>query len=336
MMLIRGGYMKVRRVLIKLSPPLIGLTIILIAGTILFSLFEEIPYFDAFYWTIVVISTVGFGDITPQTFMGKILFIILVIFGLSIFGYFISMISSVVTEEKLSMIFKHYFLSDGGRLSNHAIIIGWNEVARNVYEELSNNKINCIVLVDNEQLASKLNREGITTFLGSVDDERTLLNIGIDKAVAAVVTCNDTSSTIITLLKLRRLNKELKIIVSNPEEELEPILMEAGATYVVNSSNVIGRILANYVFEPTAAEVAIDLLSAGNLDLTEVKVSNKLNGKRVSEIRNLGVRSKVIMVSRRGQKYILPEPGFILHRGDVIVLIGLTEDLVRDVNIISD
>lgn len=327
--------MKIKRLLIKLSPPLIGLALIVIAGTILFSMFEGISYFDAFYWTIVVISTVGFGDITPQTFMGKILFIILVVFGLSLFGYFISMISSVVTEEKLSTIFKHYFLSDGGRMSNHAIIIGWNEVAKYVYEELRNNDIDCIVLVDNEQLASKLNREDITAFLGTVDDEKTLINLGIDRAIAAVVTCNDVSRTIITILKLRRLNKGLKIIVSNPDEELEPILMEAGATHVVNSSNVVGRLLANYVFEPIAAEVAIDLLSAGDLDITEVEVSSKMDGKRVSELRNLGVKSNIIMVLRRDQKHILPEPDFILHGGDKIVLIGLTGDLVRDVDIIS-
>ena len=294
--------MAVRRLLIKLSPPLIGLTLIIIMGTILFSLFEGISYFDAFYWTIVVISTVGFGDITPQTFMGKILFIVLVVFGLSLFGYFISMISSIITEEKLSSIFKYYFVMDGGRLSGHTIIVGWTDVAKYVYEELVNNNVQCIVLVDDDQLATKLSREGISVYFGSLEDNKHLEDLSIDRASAAIIVEEDPSRMILTILRLRRINKKLKIIVSNRDDELDTILREAGATHVVNSSNVLGRILANYVFEPNAADVAIDLLSAGGLDITEVRVSSRHEGKELSQLAEMGVASKVVLVSRKDKK----------------------------------
>ena len=59
------------------------LTITILIGTFGFSYFERRSLWDSFYWTIVVITTVGFGDIYPITFWGRIIFFIVAILGIS-------------------------------------------------------------------------------------------------------------------------------------------------------------------------------------------------------------------------------------------------------------
>lgn len=57
--------------------------------------------FDSFYWTITVISTVGFGDITPHTQMGKLLFILDAVSGINVYIYLITSWQATLVEERL-------------------------------------------------------------------------------------------------------------------------------------------------------------------------------------------------------------------------------------------
>ena len=58
-----------------------ALSILLTVGSLLFSAFEQIDLFNSFYWTVTVLTTVGFGDIVPRTTMGKLIYIFLVFSG---------------------------------------------------------------------------------------------------------------------------------------------------------------------------------------------------------------------------------------------------------------
>jgi voltage-gated potassium channel len=70
-------------------------------STIAFSYLEKHTLFDSFYWTITVISTVGFGDITPHTQMGKLLFILDAVSGINVYIYLITSWQATLVEERL-------------------------------------------------------------------------------------------------------------------------------------------------------------------------------------------------------------------------------------------
>lgn len=70
-------------------------------STLVFSRVEKHTLFDAFYWTITVITTVGFGDITPHTMIGKILFIFDAISGITTYVYLITSWQTSVIEARL-------------------------------------------------------------------------------------------------------------------------------------------------------------------------------------------------------------------------------------------
>ncbi len=70
-------------------------------STLVFSYVENHTIFDAFYWTITVFSTVGFGDITPHTIIGKILFIFDAISGITTYVYLITSWQASLVEARL-------------------------------------------------------------------------------------------------------------------------------------------------------------------------------------------------------------------------------------------
>jgi hypothetical protein len=70
-------------------------------STLSFSYVEKHTLFDAFYWTITVFSTVGFGDITPHTTVGKILFIFDAISGITTYVYLITSWQTSLIEARL-------------------------------------------------------------------------------------------------------------------------------------------------------------------------------------------------------------------------------------------
>jgi len=77
------------------------LIVLVCVSTVTFSYVEKHTLFDSLYWTITVRSTVGFGDITPHTVLGKILFIFDAISGISTYVYLITSWQSSLVEARL-------------------------------------------------------------------------------------------------------------------------------------------------------------------------------------------------------------------------------------------
>ena len=70
-------------------------------STVAFSIIEHHTLFDSFYWTITVFTTVGFGDITPHTIVGKVLFLVDAISGITTYIYLITSWQTSVVETRL-------------------------------------------------------------------------------------------------------------------------------------------------------------------------------------------------------------------------------------------
>jgi voltage-gated potassium channel len=111
---------------------LIILLIFITLSTIGVTFFEpSISLPRALWWSIVTLTTVGYGDITPSTIGGYIVGIIIMFFGIGILGMFTATIASIFVERKLK--------EDRGMKSfdfeNHIILCQWNHRARDIIHE---------------------------------------------------------------------------------------------------------------------------------------------------------------------------------------------------------
>ncbi len=321
----------IKKIVENFGLPILFLMGLIILGAITFSIIEGRSLLDSFYYMITVLTTVGFGDITPVTTLGKIHFIIVISLGLALFGYFISTLASILSEERLAKMFPglYGYFTDGGKLRDHAIIVGWNEYAKNAYEEFSLNGVEAVVLVDNDEDAKRLNKEGIKAYAGSLDDPNTYEALKFNEAKGIILTHQDPTEIIVTILKIRRITSKPKIITLIFNNELRDIVKQAGADNVINIAEVGGRLLANSVIEPQATYLEIDMLSRGGLDVMEYEVKENLDNREIQEV-NQEIGSHILAVSRGDQYIIRPTAKFKLRKGDKLILIGTSEEMEKD------
>ncbi len=314
----------------------VGITILLLfllvfIGAITFSIIEGRTLLDSFYYMITVLTTVGFGDITPQTPLGKIHFVIVILLGLALFGYFISSVSSVLSEDRLAKIFPvlYGFGVNGEKLRNHVIIIGWNEYAKNAYQEITMNGVDAVVVVPSEEEAKMLIREGIPAYAGSLDDDKLYRDLAFDRARGVILTEPDPTKLIIDILKIKKRMPSTPITAIIYSSEVEDIVRQAGATFVLNIAEVGGRLLANSLIEPKATYLEIDMLKRGGLDLMEYDVKENLRDETVGEVAEM-IGSEVLALVRDDEYIIKPDRNMRLKEGDKLILMGYSDQMQKD------
>jgi hypothetical protein len=132
------------------------LSILALAGAIGFMIVEDISFFDALYFTIVTISTVGYGDINPTTTVGKILAIVLVVLGVAIFLGVVANATQLLLQRRQENL----------RIQRIQMLIGL------FFSELGNDLLHICVSFDSQiqQL-----RQQIIADINSIDDSYTNL-----------------------------------------------------------------------------------------------------------------------------------------------------------------
>lgn len=114
------------------------LTAIIVFGTFGYSIFEDMPLFDAFYMTIITISTVGFSEIRPLTVVGRSITLVIIVLGISAGTYTIGVIVRWFVEGELRKIFgRRKLQKQMADLKNHFIVCGFERIGRIICQELS-------------------------------------------------------------------------------------------------------------------------------------------------------------------------------------------------------
>ncbi|HDD66265.1 MAG TPA: hypothetical protein ENG52_01405 [Nitrososphaeria archaeon] len=185
----------------------VGVLLLLVAvGTVSFHLLEGLDFFDSLYLTVTILSTVGFGDIVPETALGKVIYMGLVLTGVGVFGYAVSSIASIMAERSIFKLARGFFFLGGeGRLRNHVIVVGWNELSKAVCSELRVNGYNVVLVVERDEDAREASKAGYDALVGSPLEEATYRHVGVENARAVVLTEDDPSKNLMAILRIREI-----------------------------------------------------------------------------------------------------------------------------------
>jgi len=263
-------------------------------------------------------ATIGYGDVVPESWAGRVLALETAVMGIATF----TLLISVIAEEFLSRSLKK---SMGlGRLKGvNILVIGDTEVCEEVINELKINMRNArIAWVLSKQPQKPLDVEFV---VGDPADEDTLIRGGVSKASKAIICLSDDSKAVHTILMLKRLNRGIEVIAMARTAKSAELMREAGASLVI-SMKLLGRTLASAVFEPAVVEFLNEATTAkGVLDIVELTVSKKYDGSPLSTLMRSygeeGVRYVPVALIRGTQ--LLPTPALDtrLKEGDRVVLI---------------
>lgn len=282
----------------RLRRPIMFYAILFVLGldvlfAVLFYLAEDgLSLSDAFYWAVITTSTVGYGDITPKTTLGKSVAIAASIGGLISYMLLIS----ALTELFLSIDIKRELGLLKAKNVDIVVISDDPYLAKEVIEELhARNKHKRIVLMTTEEW--KTRPEDISHYIvGSPVELDDLKRAGIQNAEAIIITLRDESKALHSILLSRHINKRAKITVRALSIDSARLLEEAGADFVVQPT-FVASLLAGYLTDMNSVEALCDLSDARRgAHLREIPVPEWARNKSFCEVISILKREQNMIV----------------------------------------
>jgi voltage-gated potassium channel len=298
-------------------------------------LIEDVTFTQAFYQTIITISTVGFQEVKPLSTAGMYFTIFIIVTGVSSVLFFLTGLFEFVLSEALGDVWgRRRMMSNISKLENHFILCGYGRVGRSVAEELSDHGRRFVVIEQDKEAYDDCIRDGHYAINGSATDNEQLLNAGIKRAVGLVSALRSDADNLFVVLTARTMNSNLIMVARADQPESEQKLEMVGADRVISPHKIAGKRMANLLVRPGACEF-LDVAMASNLPeyfLSELKVSkgSGIVNKTIGESRireRTGV--SILAVRKVGEKSFNPNPGTdtLIEEEDVLVLIGTPEQM---------
>ena len=278
----------------------------------------EVSFLDVIYFTMISITTTGYGDVVPVADHTR-MFDALVVTPIRIFFVLIFIGTAYTfvfrrTWERWQMARLQRTLSD------HIVVAGFGTSGSEAVDELiaRGAAADEIVVIDCEaETLERAEALGCAILQADATRDKTLQAVHVDRARALIVSAGSDDTSILITLTARHLAPELPISVAVRNEDNELLARQAGATTVINPVSFAGLLLAGSTHGAHIADYIADLASSsGRVQLHEREVTPQECGKPLSAIaRGLGVR-----VYRGGRPHGFWEPeATSLAAGDTIV-----------------
>ena len=308
---------------------MVALMLVLVGGTIGYRV-VGLGLFDAFYQTLITISTVGFtevGDSDNSSY--RVITSVVIIFGVGVALYTLGFAFEAIMDGRLREHVGRSRLQHAvDQLSGHIVLCGWGQVGKSIYAALRAEGKEVVVVDRLDNLAELV---GGLAVAGEATDDAVLRRAGVERASGLVVALNSDADNMYVTLSGRSLNRDLFIVSRCNTAAATPKLLQAGADRVVNPHRIGGSRMAAFVLQPNVADFLGEAMPDGRLDVQlrefVVEPGSVLEGatiERAGVVRATGV--SVLAIKRRDGSFVhTPPPTTTLGLGDVAIVLGTPE-----------
>ena len=231
----------------------------IVGGTIGYYRIEEgWSLFDAFYMTIITLTTIGFGEVHELSMGGRIFTIILVMFGLGAAATFAAHFARMLIEGDLEEYWRKRRMERIiNRLKDHIIVCGYGRIGRAICLELTDMGSTCVVVDNNAERQHEARDHGLIVVHGNATSDLALISSGISRASAVVAALSSDSENVFVALTARDLNPDVAIIARAEDRTVESRMIKAGVNRVAYPAQLCGGQIAHLV----SKEVGLDIES---------------------------------------------------------------------------
>lgn len=290
-------------------------------------------WFTGIYWALTVMSTLGFGDITFQSDLGRVFSTFVLLSGVMLMliilpFLFIRVVYAPWLDERIRRrVNRLHSVPDD--VTGHVLICADDPIAPGLVRRLGVAGIPAYVLEPDPERALQMEDAGVPVVTGDVDSVATYEAAGVKRARLVLANASDTVNSNI-VLTVRAIDEKIPIVATAEAVDSIDVLELSGASHVVHLTNRLGEHLANRVSAGTALAHVIGKFH--DLVIAEFPVHNTpLQGKTIREtdLRALtGV--SIIGVLERG-RVIPARPDLELTASSVPVVVG-TRAQVEELN----
>lgn len=225
-------------------------------GVLGYMIIEGYSLFEAYYMTIITLSTVGFGEVRELSDGGRLFTTLLLLINLGIFTFAISSISILIGNGHLQHILLDLFMIEKlEKISEHHIVCGFGRHGQQVATELHRQNLPFVIIELHAEKLNLLREETDYFFLeGDATDDDVLLEAGIQRAATILITLPDDAANLFVVISAKQLNEKIKVISRSTNERDEAKLRKAGADFVILPEKLGGFYMATLVKNPNLVE----------------------------------------------------------------------------------
>lgn len=287
---------------------------------------------DALWWTIVTLTTVGYGDISPASVGGRIIAVFIMFFGIGLLGMLSATLASVLVEKKL----KEQRGMSSYTFEKHVIVCGWNHRSRVIVKELRTDLKTAeapIVLI--ADLPQKPLDDNLLYFIQGEVDNETLERANLAQADTVIILGDDRvevsvrdAKVVLTTLAVESINPDAYTIVELTSADNVQHCKRAKADEVIVSGELSSALISRSALNHGVTRVVSELLSAQyGHELYKLSAPALVVGKNFLEVLTLMKQQHqclVVAIEKQDNGELLSNPPveYQLEEGDELIFIA--------------
>ncbi len=254
----------------NLSFVLILITVIVLVSSAIISLVEpDFTFGDALWWSMVTLTTVGYGDLTPKTFPGRSIAVLIMILGIGLLTTASITISATVASILINRKIKEEQGMNSYQFENHIIFCEWNARARSILLQFRSNisTRNTPIVLIAEMERRPMEDKNLFFIKGAVNDE-TLQRANIDRASTVIILGDDRleggardAKVVLSTLTVESLNPSVYTIVELLDERYLQHCQRANADEIIVSSELSAMLISQSALNHGISRLFNELLS---------------------------------------------------------------------------
>ena len=195
---------------------------------------------DAFYYTLVTASTVGYGDAAPTSQVARLFGMSVVIIGTASFAIALGTLLGPVIQARFAKALGRMSNNTLDLLDDHLLVLGYSDIVRALLDDIDDG-LQLLVVSPDRETVQELTDRGVDALVAEPDDEASLRSAGVDRARAVIVATNDDAADALTILTVRQLDPDVTILAVATNRENMKKLERAGADAVFSPAVIAAQ-----------------------------------------------------------------------------------------------
>ncbi|MFT7618252.1 MAG: voltage-gated potassium channel [Planctomycetota bacterium] len=292
-------------------------------GTIGFRITESWPVWRCFYFTVITVSTVGYGD-GGMSDAGAKFATFLLIFGIGAASFAFSVLLQYTLNRE--SLWRRRMRNRVEKTEDHVIVVGFGRMGESLCEELRREDHTFVVIEMDKERAKSALEHGYFVVEGSATEDECLIEAGVERAKHIVTLAGREDFNIVIALTARELSNDIEIIARAESEKEVRKLRRAGANKVISPFQTGGVTISKMITHPRVAEfLSVSGSGHANVALAEIKVeaSSSIIGKSLREFgQQMVPHVCFVALERDDHDIMIPPRGEETFRADDLLIVA--------------